>query len=1113
MLLLSLSLLGVAGPAHAAPAYLRFPDLYGDTLVFNTGGDLWTASLSTGKAQRLTSSPGDERYPYFSPDGRQIAFTAAYDGNMDVYVVAATGGEPRRLTWTPGADEVVGWTPEGRVLYRTRAIEPHGEYTLETVSPDGGEPQAVPLGWAARLAVDPKTGMWAFNRIAHERATWKRYRGGMNSNIWVGDPNKQDYQQVTEFSGMDDFPMWWEGRIYFLSDRGGTYDLWSSKPDGSDARRQTNGGDWDARYPNQADDGRVVFTRAGEIWLYDPGSNQERKLALDIPAERALTRSRYLNTADYLTWYDLSPEGDRLALVTRGELFSVPTEDGVTLPVTRGSGARESWASFSPDGRRVSYVTDASGEEAIVVADAWGRGEEQTVMPAGTSGWHFPPVWAPDGKHLAWSDQTNTLYVGAVPPAPVKGGKGKGKAPPAPEVKKVDQSEQWEITEYAWSPDGRWLAYSKTDRRDYNSIWIYDTTTGTKTRLGGGNTDDHSPAWDPDGRYLYFLSDRTVNPMLGFRDFQAVFGPPTKVCLALLRPDVDNPMTPKVGAPEQAPPVEKEKARRKRRREKAEGAEEGPKPVDIELAHLDERVVVLPIATGVYGSLAATSDRVFYLSRPLLGMVEGEEREGPGADLMSFELESKEASTFLSGVGSFSLALKGEKMAVTRGPGSIAVVGTDSPPSPDDLEDIDLGDVVVDLDSAAEWRQIYYEGWRLMRDFYWDPGMAGVDWVAVRDRYATVLPRISTRDELKDLMGEVIGELATSHTYLWGGDDRLAQPGVSVGMLGADVVREGNAFKVTHLYHGDPADNLENPLMNPGSEVREGEYVLAVNNRPLDPVRPFLSNFESMADEAVVLTVNGKPTTEGARDVVVTLTGDESALRYADWVRQNREYVASKTDGKIGYLHVPDMDTAGLVAFFTWYFPQLDKEGLIVDVRWNGGGFVSQLILERLRRQVTGMDRARGGGQWTYPASALNGPFVVLTNEFAGSDGDIFPRKIQQEKLAPVIGERSWGGVIGIRADKPLVDRGMITQPEFASWFVGKGWEVENHGVDPDIVVQNRPQDLAAGKDPQLDAAIAEVLKLRASKPPVKPEYAPAPSRARDAFKGELQDQGGAGGK
>jgi tricorn protease len=477
--------------------------------------------------------------------------------------------------------------------------------------------------------------------------------------------------------------------------------------------------------------------------------------------------------------------------------------------------------------------------------------------------------------------------------------------------------------------------------------------------------------------------------------------------------------------------------------------------------------------------------------------------DGGGSTLLAHSVEDEEVSTVLGDVRSYDLAVKAKKLVVSLRDGLYVFdAGTGAP----DLSDarVDTAGVVVSVDPREEWRQIYFEAWRHMRDFYWDPGMGGLDWENLRDQYAALLPRISTRFELQDLLGELVGELATSHTYVWGGDAPLAVDWVPTGLLGADLVREGDVYRVAHIFRGDPADELQNPLQVPGNEVREGEYVVAINHRPFRPGRPLLAELEGKAGVPVVLTVASSAKGKDTRTVVVTPIGDESPLRYADWVRKNREYVEEKSGGRFGYVHVPDMGTSGLVAFETWFYPQLDKEGIVVDVRWNGGGFVSQLLVERLSRELLSFDRARAGGVWTYPYRVLNGPFVVLTNEFAGSDGDIFPKAVQLSKLAPVLGVRSWGGVVGIRADKLLVDGGVLTEPEFASWYPQGGWLVENHGVDPDIVVQDLPQELARGVDAQLDRALAELTALHAQHPPVKPEFGAVPSKARSAFGDEL---------
>lgn len=951
--------------------------------------------------------------------------------------------------------------------------------------------------------MDPDKGLWAFNRISIEGRTWKRYRGGMASDIWAGNPDRADFRKVTEFAGTNAYPMWHGGRIYFLSDQGGTANLWSIRPDGSDRRRHTDLGKWDARTPAMGPEGRIVFTLAADIHLFDPGTGEARKIDIALPSDRILTRSRYPDAAQYLSWFDLAPDGDRVAVVTRGEIFSVPVKKGVTLPVTRRSGAREDRASFGPEGKRIVYLTDESREQEIRTIDAWGRGEPQRVKPAGENGWHFPPIYSPDGRWIAYADQTQSLFV-----IPAEGG---GK----PTL--VDRSGQAEIRDYTWSPDGRWLAYRKPAPTDYSSIFLFDTKAGTIHRVTGGTTNDRSPAWDPEGRYLYFLSDRFTNPLLGGQDWDNVDYRATKPFLVLLRKDVKNPLADLAGLPpeEGEEGEEKEKTDKEDKKEEKGDGEDGkkekkpPEPVEIDLEGLPDRVAAFPVDRGNLYGLAATAKKVFYLSEPIKGMAEEPglfEEPPPEATLVAFDLEKKKAETFLDGVSGYALAPAAGKIAVMKKRGEIYVLGTDAPPGPDKLGEakLDLDGLVVELDPREEWEQIYYQAWRDMRDFYWDAGHAGVDWKGMRDQYATLLPRLSIRDDLRDLLGELIGELATSHTYVWGGDPGRQVSQVQTGLLGADFVREGDTFRVERIYRGDPADNVRSPLDEPGVSVREGEYILAVNHLPFRPGRPFEASLEGLAGKRALLTVKGRPDREGAREVVVVPLRSEEDLRYADWVRRNREYVAEKTGGRIGYLHIPDMWTDGLVRFNTWFYPQLDKEGMIVDVRWNGGGAVSQMILERFRREILSFDRARAGGTSTYPYRTLNGPFVVLTNEFAGSDGDIFPRAVQLSGLAPVIGKRSWGGVVGIRGDKMLVDRGMVTQPEFAWWEPGAGWSIENHGVDPDIEVQNLPQDLVRGVDSQLDRGIEEVLRLHRERPPIRPEFGPVRPKSREAFRDEL---------
>lgn len=1098
----ALLMVAAASAAPAANGYLRTPDIHGHTVVFCAEGDLWTVSDQGGLAKRLSAHPGLEAMPSFSPDGAWIAFSGQYDGNRDVFVMPATGGEPRRLTWHPGADEVLDWSPDGReILYRSRAEHPHGSWEIYSVPVAGGEPRKLPVGWAGRLAVDPESGRWAFSRPSSETFTWKRYRGGTAAEIWVGDPKLADFRKITDFPGFDAYPMWHGGRVYFLSDQGGTADLWSMLPDGSDRRRLTDEGNWDARWPAMGPDGRIVYMLAGGLKLYDPATQSARVLTIELPSERVLARSRYSDAAEFLGGFAISPEGDRVAIAARGELFSLPVEDGVTLPVTRGSGAREERPEYSPDGKRLLYVTDASGEEAIHSADAWGRGDVKVVKAAGERGHLYSPFWSPDGKWIVYGDEAQNLWLKAV-----DGG----------EPIKIDSSDRGGFYEYGFSPDSRWIAYTKVMPNDFGCIHIYDTQEKQSRRVTSAYTGSASPAWDPEGKYLYFVGGRAMNPLFGNRDFSNVEVNNDKLYLILLQSDGENPFAHLEGVPPKAEAADKAKedgkAKGKKggksakadKGDKEEKEEEGAQPVRIDFAGIEQRIVPLDVPAGQYGGMEAIKGKLFYLSTPLAPWTEGQGPEGPTAALMSFDLESEKAEEFMGGVAGFRIAAKGEKMVVAKGPGELYVVGTGG--KPDDLSEagVALDGVVIDLDPREEWAQIYHEAWRRMRDRYWDEAMGGVDWLAMREQYATLLPLLTSRDDLGDLLGELIGELNTSHTYVWGGDRGVSAPGVATGLLGADLVREGAAYRIAQLYHGDEADDLTAPLLAPGVNLREGQFILAVNGLPFAPDKPFHASLEKLADKDVLLTVaDDAAGKQSRRDVVVTTLRSEGALRYADWVRRNREWVDQASGGKFGYVHIPDMGYNGMTTFDRWFYPQTDREGLIVDCRWNGGGFVSQILLERLRRPITAWDRTRFGGIETYPYRALKGPFVVLTNQEAGSDGDILPRAVQIEKLAPVIGMRSWGGVIGISNGGDLVDRGTVTFPFAAWWEKDGGWTIENYGVDPDIVVENLPQEVASGKDSQLQRGLSELTRLHTANPPERPDFGAIRARNRESFRRE----------
>ncbi|MBD3220904.1 hypothetical protein GF314_06640, partial [bacterium] len=655
-----------------------------------------------------------------------------------------------------------------------------------------------------------------------------------------------------------------------------------------------------------------------------------------------------------------------------------------------------------------------------------------------------------------------------------------------------------------WSPDGRWLAYVKTLASEFRSIFVYDTEEQEVHAVTGAWTEDHSPAWDPDGRYLYFVSGRAHNPVLGNVDMQNVEVRNEKLYALLLRPDVAHPLRDDAGMP---PPDDGDEESDDGN---GDGDDDSPAPVAIDLAGLGARVVELPVDHGDYGGLAATASHVFFVSNPLQGMAEQPgffQEAPPRAVLMQYSLEDRKATPFVPGIGGYELEATAGKLAIMKKRGELFVVDAAGPPGEKLAEGkVDLDDAVVELDPRAEWAQLYWEAWRQMRDHYWDPDLAGLDWETIGERYASLLPRLTSRAELSDLIGQLYAEISTSHSYVFGGDPGKKVPRVAVGLLGAELVRDGDSYRIERILRGDPADRVRSPLDEPGADVGEGDHILAVGGRSVAEAPNLHALLSGYAGKPVLLTVADGADGDEPRDVLVTPLRRDGDLRYADWVRRNREYVSEQTDGKIGYVHVPDMGADGLVQFNKWFYPQLDKEGMIVDVRWNGGGFVSQMLVERLRRPLLAWDRMRTGAMSRYPARVLNGPFVVLTNQMAGSDGDIFPQAVQLEGLAPVIGKRSWGGVVGITGVRPLQDGGLVTQPTIAWWDPRSGWDVENRGVEPDIEVENLPQDLARGIDAQLDRGIAEVLKLHAAEPPLEPEFGPVPERTREAYRDELRD-------
>jgi tricorn protease len=1054
MILAAAAVALVAWPVLAGDGYLNFPDISGNTIVFSCEGDLWTVPATGGMAKRITQAEGLEYMAKFSPDGRHIAFTGEYDkGGNDVYVIAATGGEVKRLTYHPWSDYVLGWAPDGEsIVFRSMRRSPNYTYKVFTVSKDGGFPKELDYGEISLITFEPGGDRIAFNRFSREFRTWKRYKGGLAQEIWVGNPETLEFDRITDYEGTDAFPMWYGDRIYFLSDRDGTMNIYSMTPTGADVRQHTFHAEYDIRWPALGD-GRIVYHHAGDIWLFDIGSGDDAKVAIDVPSDRVEERERFVNPARYITDFEVSPKGRRAAFCARGDIALAPAKEGRLLRLAATSGIREKFPRWAPDGKSIAYISEATGEEEIYVATVPG-GEVRQVTKA-TEGWKYPPAWSPDGKKVAYADGSQTIYV-----VDVESGK----------VTRADSSDYWEIRRYTWSPDSRYLAYDKPENHRFNSVFIFDTKTAEVHRVTDRFTQDFCAAWDPDGKYLYFLSDRTINPLLGNIAFGAILDKTTKPYLVMLQADVKSPFFPQ--EPEDL------EADKDGEDDEDKKDEDKPKETKIDFEGLAERIAEFPVDAGHYDQLFAASGKIFYRSRPSLGMAEGQRRgreRQPIHSVNMFDLEEDEDESILSGVNDYRLSPDGEKIIYRKMDDFYIVDAGKGAGEADDDAKVDLSKWDIRLDPRQEWDQIFNEAARLQRDFYWAPDMAKIDWAGVTSKYAALLPKIATRYDLQDLIGELIGELSTSHTYIWGGD--MSRPSrMSVGMLGADIVADeaSGRYKIVKIYSQEASSpDAYSPLTLSHVGVEPGEYILAVNGRPLDTSVNFYSEFLNLGDDEVLLTVNARPSMNGARDVIVKTVDDESELRYLDWVRSNRKFVEEATGGRVGYVHIPDMSTGGLIEFQRTFYPQIEKPGLIIDARYNGGGFVSELIIERISNEVLAYGKARKGKPYRYPEDAVDAHMVALCNEHAGSDGDIFTRAFKLANLGTVIGTRTWGGVVGIRMDKPFVDGGLMTIPEFAWWEAEGGWTLENWGATPDLEVDNLPADVIQGRDVQLEKAIA----------------------------------------
>jgi tricorn protease len=1045
---------------------LRFPAIHGDNVVFTYAGDLYTVSASGGVARKLTTDIGMELFPRFSPDGKYIAFTGQYDGNSEVYVIPSEGGVPKRLTYTATLDRddvsdrmgpnniVMTWKDNTTIAYRSRRIEFNdfkGQMFLASIN--GGIPEQIPVPRGGWISFSPDGKKFAYNRVFREFRTWKRYRGGQADDISVYDMTTKKSENITNNPAQDVFPMWTEKKIYFVSDRDGRdnnrrMNLYSYDLVTKETTQHTFFADFDVKYPSLGKNA-IVFENGGYLFRFDLSSNKETKIPVQIKDDFESGRGGIIDVSKNITNYEISPDGNRALFGARGEIFTVPAKNGNTRNLTNTSGVHERNSKWSPDGKWISYVSDQTGEDEIWIRSQDGLGEPVQVTK-NSDNYKYQPIWSPDSKKLLWADRAQRLQFVDVE---------------SKSVTLVAESKVWEYSDYSWSPDSKWITYTNPENEVMNKVIVYSVETKKMAEITDGWHDSGSPVFSSDGKYLFFISNRSFSPSYSWTEWNHAYFDMAKIYFVTLSKDTPSPFAPK--SDEVAVKSDEKKDDAKGKKDEKKKDEATGVSVKVDLEGIQQRVTSLPVAASAYRNLHVVGDKVYYIRQ---GMKDSK------SSLYVYELD-KQKETELGDVNGYEISADNKKMLVGMN-GTFSII--DLPTGKiDPKEKLSLSDMKMKLDRRAEWAQIFNESWRQMRDFFFAPNMHGVNWKKMKENYSQLLPHVNHRVDLTYIIGEMIGELNIGHAYVGGGDYPKAER-IKLGLLGAVIERDASSkyYRIVRILKGQNWDaNLRSPLTEIGVDVKEGDFVIAVNGKPTNEMNDFYEALVGTAGKQVKLKVNASAKESGSRETTVIPIANEAPLYYYNWVQKNIETVSKATDGKVGYIHIPDMGANGLNEFVKHYYPQLRKEALIIDDRGNGGGNVSPMIAERLSRQMAMIGYQRNGMPSADPDGMHLGPKVLLLDEFSASDGDIFPYRFKKYNLGKLIGKRSWGGVVGIRGTLPIVDGGSLNRPEFSRYDVdGKEWIMEGYGVDPDIVVDNDPAKEFQGTDEQLLKAI-EVIK------------------------------------